>query len=107
MFDYGQNPKSLIFDLAPASDGFDLFSDTCDAVPDVSDQRPEILAWLSPLEPGTRHRALQADRVPGVGDWLLQTQAFQSWSDVSRRDESDNAAMFCYGNPGVGKTYIA
>ena len=109
MVDHCQNTNSFNdLDLTP--DCFDSFSDgfnTCDTVAGVSDERPEILAWLSPLEPGTRHRALQADRVPGVGGWLLETEEFQSWSDVSRRGESDNATMFCYGDPGVGKTYIA
>ena len=89
MFDYGQNSFN-----------------TCDTAAGASDERSEIIAWLSPLEPGTRHRALQTDRVPNVGDWLLQTEVFQSWSDVSRQDESGGATMFCYGDPGVGKTYI-
>ena len=108
MFDYCQNPNSFNdFDLIP--DGLDSppdGSNTCDTEAGVSDETPEILAWLSPLEPWTRHRALQAERVSRVGDWLLETEEFKSWSDVSRRDESDNATMFCYGNPGVGKTYI-
>jgi len=68
--------------------------------------RTEILAWLSPLEPRIRHKEVQSRRVPGVGDWLLCTEIFQSWSDVSCQDESSNATLFCYGDPGVGKTYI-
>jgi len=68
--------------------------------------RTEILAWLSPLEPRIRHKEVRSHRVPGVGDWLLDTEVFKSWSDVSREDESNNTTLFCYGDPGVGKTYI-
>ena len=72
----------------------------------VADERSEILAWLSPLEPQMQHRAVRTNRVSGVGDWLLQTEVFRGWSDVSRRDNFDNATLFYQGNPGVGKTYI-
>jgi len=72
----------------------------------VPGDRSEILAWLSPLEPRARHRNLEASRVDKVGDWLLQTEQFQSWSGGNSQGESQNATMFCYGNPGAGKTYI-
>lgn len=68
--------------------------------------RAEILAWLSPLEPRVRHKEVRSRRVPEVGDWLLRTEVFQGWSSVSSQDEFDNATLFCYGDPGVGKTYI-
>ena len=106
MFDYYQDPNSFNnFDPIPDSVEWNAYDTAVDEV-DASDERSEILAWLSPLEPGARHRALQTDRVPNVGDWLLQTEVFQSWSDVTRQDKSDDATMFCYGDPGVGKTYI-
>ncbi|RPB00964.1 hypothetical protein L873DRAFT_719608 [Choiromyces venosus 120613-1] len=72
----------------------------------VADHRSEILAWLSPLEPQTRHQDIRTRRVNGVGSWLLQTEEFRSWCDGGRAGESDNATLFCCGNPGVGKTYI-
>lgn len=72
----------------------------------VADQRSELLAWLSPLEPWMRHRAVQAHRVSSVGDWLLHTEVFQSWLDVSRQDGPNNTTLFCCGDPGLGKTYI-
>ena len=68
--------------------------------------RTEILTWLSPLDQGIRHEEVQSCRVPGVGDWLLDTPVFRSWSDVSLHDKSDSATLFCYGDPGIGKTYI-
>jgi len=70
------------------------------------EDRSGILAWRSPLEPRVRHQNLEAGRVDKVGDWLLQTQQFRSWWDGSTQDESPNATIFCYGNPGAGKTYI-
>jgi len=70
------------------------------------DQRSEILAWLSPLEPRLRHQDIRTRRVDDVGDWLLQTDQFRSWYDVTGEDEFDKAVLFCYGNPGVGKTYM-
>ena len=72
----------------------------------AADERSKILTWLSPLEPRMRHQAIRENRLSGVGDWLLDTEVFQSWSDVSRQDKSDSATLFCYGDPGVGKTYI-
>jgi len=70
------------------------------------DQRSEILAWLSPLEPRLRHQDIRTRRVDDVGDWLLQTDQFRNWCDVTGQDEFDKAVLFCYGNPGVGKTHM-
>jgi len=71
-----------------------------------ADERAEILAWLSPLDPWIRHRGIRDDRVEHVGDWLLRTEEYRSWLDGIRGGEHDNSALFCYGDPGVGKTYI-
>ena len=72
----------------------------------VADDRSNILAWLSPLNPKLRHRDIQGNRVENLGEWLLQTEEFRSWHAGSGGDESDNAVLFCYGDPGVGKTFI-
>jgi len=72
----------------------------------VADQRSQILNWLSPLEPRLQHRDIQGWRVENVGKSLLQTEEFRSWYAGSGGDESDNGVLFCYGDPGVGKTYI-
>ena len=71
-----------------------------------ADERAEILAWLSALDPWIRHRDIRDQRVEDVGDWLLQTDEYRSWLDGIHGEESDNSALFCYGDPGVGKTYI-
>jgi len=69
-----------------------------------SDEDAQIMRWLSPLEPNTRHQGVRTDRFDSVGDWLLDTSEFREW----RRDEggANEAVLFCSGNPGVGKTYL-
>ena len=72
----------------------------------VADGPSLLLAWLSPLEPKLRHRDIQERRVDNVGEWLLQTEEFRNWHDWSGQGEGDKAVLFCYGGPGVGKTYM-
>ena len=72
----------------------------------VADDRSELLTWLSPFEPRLRHQDIQERRVANVGEWLLQTKEFRSWHDWSGESEGDKAVLFCYGGPGVGKTFI-
>ena len=72
----------------------------------TTDDQPNILAWLSPLDPKLRHQDIRDRRVEDVGEWILQTEEFRSWYAGDEEGESDNAVLFCYGNPGVGKTYI-
>ena len=64
----------------------------------------QILEWLSPLEPQQRHRGVQADRLDGVGNWVLETSEFKNWRDAE--DGCVEPVLFVYGNPGVGKTYV-
>ena len=72
----------------------------------VANSKSQILAWLSPLEPNIRHHDIRDRRVEGVGEWLLQTEKFKSWCAGSGGGESDKAVLFCYGDPGAGKTFI-
>ena len=72
----------------------------------IVDGMPQILNWVSPLEPRLRHQDIQDSRVESVGEWLLQTEEFRSWCTVSEGGGSDSPILFCYGDPGVGKTYI-
>ena len=72
----------------------------------AANDRSNILAWLSPLDPKPRHQDIQDRRVENIGEWLLQTEEFRSWHSGSGGGGSDGAVLFCYGDPGVGKTYI-
>ena len=70
------------------------------------DEDNQIKQWLSPLEPRHRHHTVQADRVKGVGGWLLERNEFREWSGTGGRGAPKDAVLFCYGDPGVGKTHI-
>jgi len=72
----------------------------------AADERSNIPSWLSPLEPKLRHKDIQESRVENIGEWVLETEEFRSWYASSGRSGSDNAVLFCYGDPGVGKTFI-
>jgi len=69
-----------------------------------TDEDNQIKQWLSPLQPQGIHQRVQADRVEGVGSWLLEKKEFREWS--SSGNVSQQAIFFCYGDPGVGKTHI-
>ena len=70
------------------------------------DDESKILAWLSPLEPGIRHRDIGAQRLDSIGSWLLETQEFRRWHGRSRGDGDSHRTLFCHGNPGAGKSYM-
>ena len=70
----------------------------------TDDEDNQIKQWLSPLEPRRRHQSVQSDRVDGVGDWLLERNAFREWGSIQRVPKQ--AVLFCYGDPGAGKTHI-
>ena len=72
----------------------------------VTDDRSQLLTWLSPLDPGLRHGNIQERRVNGVGEWLMGTEEFREWCGLGEKREVGKAVLFCYGNPGVGKTFI-
>jgi len=70
----------------------------------TADGGPESMLWLSPLDPMRRHQDVRTDRLDGVGNWLLETNEFREWR--SNEGGADKAVLFCYGNPGAGKTYL-
>ena len=72
----------------------------------VTDNRSQLLAWLSLLEPKLRHRDIQERRVDDAGECPVQSEEFRRCCGLYREDELDNAVLFCYGNPGVGKIFI-
>jgi len=72
----------------------------------VTDDRSQLLTWLSALDPRLRHQDIQERRVDNIGEWLMRTKEFRSWHDGSREGEGDKAVLFGYGDPGAGKTFI-
>jgi len=72
----------------------------------VVDDRSQLLAWLSPLEPKLRHQDIRERRVGNVGGWLMRTEEFRSWLGYLGEGECQKEVLFYYGAPGVGKTFI-
>ena len=36
----------------------------------------------------------------------MGTEEFREWCGLGGEGEDDKPVLFCYGNPGVGKTFI-
>jgi len=70
----------------------------------IVDENPEIMRWLSPLDSRRKHQDVRTDRFDGVGGSLLETNEFREWR--SGEGGVEKAVLFCYGNPGVGKTFL-
>ena len=68
------------------------------------DEDAQVMRWLSPLEPGSRHDSVRTKRFAGVGNWFFETSEFREWR--GGEGGADKAILFCSGNPGVGKTYL-
>ena len=70
----------------------------------MSEEALRIQEWLSPLESHTKHHYVRNRRLDGVGDWVLQKDEFELWR--KSQDGSGSPTLLCYGDLGVGKTYI-
>ena len=53
-----------------------------------------------------RHQDICEQRVDSVGNWLLETEEFKGWYNGSDNGVFNHTALFCYCEPGVGKSYI-
>ena len=98
-----QNPSITVnSNVGNVIDSYKNVWNNCEIL--VSDEKRQILEWLSPLAPRERHRAVSESRMDGVGDWLLGTSEFEKWH--MGEDQTAHPVLFCYGDPGVGKTYL-
>ena len=84
------------------SNNYNSFN-TININPAVADDRLNILAWLSPLDPKLRHQDIRDHRVENVGEWLLQTEEFRSWCTGSEGGETDKAVLFAMEIRVLGK----
>ena len=71
----------------------------------VGDDLSPLLTWLSPLDPGLRHCDIQERRAGNVGERLMEAEGFKRWCRLGGGVKNDKAVLFCYGNPGVGRTF--
>jgi len=62
------------------------------------------MKWLGPLNSRGRHQDVRTKRMDGVGNWVLETKEWREWR--GNEGGADKAVLFCYGHPGVGKTYL-
>ncbi|KAG0633513.1 hypothetical protein HOY80DRAFT_1104932 [Tuber brumale] len=70
----------------------------------MADENSEVMGWLPPLDPQRRHQDVRTDRFDSVGSGYLESSEFREWR--SGEGGADKAVLFCYGNPGVGKTFF-
>jgi len=80
------------------------FNSIVNFITGIDEEERRILKWLSPLEPQKRHQSVRTGRLEGVGNWVLETSKFRKWRDAE--DRCVEPVLFCYGNPGAGKTYV-
>ena len=63
-------------------------------------QKSTIATWLSPLNFISTQRRTYRIHEPGTGQWLLESEVFQSWLDEK------NESLAIAGEPGSGKTVL-
>ena len=86
------------------TDNINPLNNVINANTEVSDENNRIREWLSPLNPQQRHQDVRANRLDGVGNWLLETSEFRKWSNGE--GGCLGRVLLCSGGPGVGKTYL-
>ena len=62
-----------------------------------------LLDYLDALPHYLTHNALANARMPGLGQWLLETPEFIQW----KQGNIPNNTLWLRGVPGAGKTYLA
>ena len=85
------------------TDNINSLNNVINANAGISDEDNRIRQWLSPLK-SQRHQEVRADRLDGVGNWILEASEFREWSNGG--DGYCEPVLFCSGGPGVGKTYL-
>ncbi|KIN03450.1 hypothetical protein OIDMADRAFT_39755 [Oidiodendron maius Zn] len=63
----------------------------------------DTLKWLTATKPTEAHLRIRERRLPGTGQWLLETPEFTAWRD----EEQVSNILWCHGIPGAGKTIIS
>lgn len=61
----------------------------------------KIIKWLSAPDPSTNLNEAQKLHQPGTGQWLLDSEKYQSW----KKDQG--SFLWLYGIPGCGKTILS
>lgn len=64
-------------------------------------ERQDVLDWLSRVPCSVHHQSEGKDYLPGSGTWLLEHEGFQSWVITTTP-----SLLWLHGQPGCGKTKI-
>ncbi|KAF8241497.1 hypothetical protein K440DRAFT_503370, partial [Wilcoxina mikolae CBS 423.85] len=65
------------------------------------ENRRQLLLWLSELDFDKEHDAIFVKRHQDTGRWLIDCPEFGDWIDAEK-----SSMLWCYGNPGVGKSVL-
>ncbi|GLB45329.1 hypothetical protein LshimejAT787_2100890 [Lyophyllum shimeji] len=65
------------------------------------EERQKTMAWVSPVDVASQHSDVASRRLPGTGQWFLDSDAFKEW------ERGNGQALWCPGIPGAGKTVLA
>ncbi|TGZ77426.1 hypothetical protein EX30DRAFT_366680 [Ascodesmis nigricans] len=78
------------------------YRDALKARQEAEEKRATILAALGANDYEDIHRQMFAKRHGASGRWLVDADEYQNWISTP-----DPMLLWCYGNPGVGKTILA
>ncbi|RBR08317.1 hypothetical protein FVER53590_13216 [Fusarium verticillioides] len=68
----------------------------------VQDQTYEaFLKWLYPGDSSQKHNSIEPCSLEGSCEWFFESQSFRDWIQ-----QKESTTLYCYGDPGVGKTYL-
>ena len=70
----------------------------------LSQERGEVLDWISKLNYEQMHHQVRLPRVEGTGEWLLEMEEFERWRD---KPNLHSRFLCCHGIPGSGKSVLA
>ena len=70
----------------------------------LSQERSEVLGWISMINSEKKHHHVRLPRVEGTGEWLLEMEGFEQWRD---KPNWHSRILCCHGIPGSGKSVLA
>ena len=65
----------------------------------------EVRQWLSPLDFLAHHFEIAQERTPETGSSFLKSANFEQWASCTQ--PKAGRILYCPGNPGAGKTFLA
>lgn len=75
------NVSRILVRIQSSEMGMSLLTHFLYTLMDVDDKSRAITRWLAPINPWESHNAAIAARKPDTGGWLIESKAFQNWSN--------------------------